>query len=58
MLQLSEYFSSVGQLVDGHVCALEEDKEEDAGLIFMKTKGRGATRWTVMEVPEVTMIKM
>lgn len=38
MLPLSEYFSSVDSLVDDHVCALEEDEEEDVGLIFSKTK--------------------
>lgn len=58
MLPLSEYFSSANHLVDNHVYDLEEDKEEDAELIFIKTKGRSVTKWTMMEVLEVTMIKM
>lgn len=59
VLPLFEYFYSADHLFDGHVCALEEDvEEEDARLIFLKVGGRGATKWTMMEVPEVTLIKM
>lgn len=57
VLPLSEYFPSVWHLVDDHICASEEDVEEEGGLVFKKTEGRGATKWTVLEVPEVTMIK-
>lgn len=55
VLPLSEYFSSVSHLVDEHVCLLEE---EDVRLIFSKIEGRVATKWTIMKVPEVRMIKM
>lgn len=58
MLSLSEYFSSTGYLDDDRICVAEEDKEEDAGLIFTKTDGKGATKWTEIEIPEVTLIKM
>lgn len=58
VLPLSEYFSSVSHLVDDHVCALEEDEEKDFELIFLKTEERGATKWTMMKVPEVILIKM
>lgn len=58
VLLLSKYFSSANPLVHGHICDLEENVEEDTRLIFMKTKGWGATKWTVMQVLEVTMIKM
>lgn len=55
---LSYYFSSVGHHIDGHVCALKEvDEAEDARLIFKKTKGRGATNSTMLELPKVTMIE-
>ena len=57
MLLSSEYFSSVGYLIDYHGCAVEEDVD-DAGLVFTRTDERGATKWTEIEIPEVTMIKM
>lgn len=57
VLPLSEYFSSVCYIDDDHVCVVEEDVE-DAELIFTETNGRGATKWTEIEIPEVTLIKM
>lgn len=44
--------------MDGHICALEEDGEvEEEGLIYRKIEGRGATNWTMFELPEVTMLE-
>lgn len=57
VLPLSEYFSSVGYLDKDCVCVVEEDVE-DARLIFTKTDGRGATKWTETKIPEVTLIEM
>lgn len=37
---------------------MEEYEEEDVGLIFTKTDGRGATKWTEVEIPEVTLINV
>jgi hypothetical protein len=56
MLPLSENFSSAGYLDDNRICAMEE--EEDDGLIFTKTDGNGATKWTEIEIPKVTLIEM
>lgn len=56
VLLLSEYFLSVGYLDEDCVCAPEEEVE-DGGLVFTKIDGRGATRWTEIEIPEVTLIK-
>lgn len=58
MLPLSENFSSVGYLDDNRICDVEEAKEEDVGLIFTKTDGKGATKWTEIEIPKVTLTKM
>lgn len=58
MLPLSENFSSAGYLDDNHICSVEEDEAEDAGLIFIKSEGKGATKWTEIEIPKVTLIKM
>ncbi|KAI5416319.1 hypothetical protein KIW84_041393 [Lathyrus oleraceus] len=55
---LSENFSSVGYLDDNRICVVEEDEEEDVGLIFTKTDGKGATKWTEIEIPKVTLIKI
>lgn len=58
VLPLSDYFSSVKHLINGNVCTLEADDEtEDARLTFKKTGGRGATNWTVLELPEVSMME-
>ena len=58
VLPLSENFSSVGYLNDNRICAVEEDEEEYVGLIFTKTDGKGDTKWTEIEIPKVTLIKM
>ena len=58
MLPLSDNFSSVGYLDDNRICAVEEEEEEDDGLIFTKTDGNGATKWTEIEIPKVTLIEM
>lgn len=55
---LSDFFSSVGHLVDGHICVVEEDDEVEEGrLIFKKTEGRGASNWIVLELPKVTVFE-
>ncbi|XP_050890983.1 uncharacterized protein LOC127096461 [Lathyrus oleraceus] len=58
MLLLSENFSSAGSLDDNRICAMEEEEEEDVGLIFTKTDGKGATKWTEIEIPKVTLIEI
>lgn len=58
MLPLSDFFSSLGHLIDGHIFSMgEDDKVEEEGLIYKKTEGRGATNWTMLELPEVTMLE-
>lgn len=58
VLPLSDCFSSIRHLVNGHICALEEDDEvEEEGLIYQRTEGRRATSWIVLELPEVTMLE-
>ncbi|XP_050909309.1 uncharacterized protein LOC127123094 [Lathyrus oleraceus] len=61
VLPLSDNFSSAGYLDDNRICAVEEEEkeeEEDDGLIFTKTDGNGATKWTEFEIPKVTLIEM
>ncbi|XP_050877043.1 uncharacterized protein LOC127080791 [Lathyrus oleraceus] len=58
VLSLSENFSSAGYLDDNRICSVEEDEEEDVELIFINTDGKGATKWTEIEIPKVTLIKM
>lgn len=50
VIPLSGYFSTDGYLDEDGVCVMEEDVE-DAGLIFKKINGRGATKWTKTEIP-------
>jgi hypothetical protein len=57
VLPLSKNFSSAGYLDDNRICAKEEE-EENIGLIFTKTDGKGATKWTEIEIPKVTLIEM
>ena len=58
VLPLSKNFSSAGYLDDNRICAVEEEEEENVGLIFTKTDGKGATKWTEIETPKVTLIEM
>ncbi|XP_050889273.1 uncharacterized protein LOC127094488 [Lathyrus oleraceus] len=59
VLPLSENFSSAGYLDDNRICVVEEEEEEENdGLIFTKTDGNGATKWTEFEIPKVTLIEM
>ena len=59
VLPLSENFLSAGYLDDNRICVVEEkEEEEEDGLIFTKTDGNGATKWTEFEIPKVTLIEM
>lgn len=58
VLPLSENFTGDGYLDDNRICDVEEDEEEDVGLIFTKTDGKGVTKWIEIEIPKVTLIKM
>ncbi|XP_050919089.1 uncharacterized protein LOC127136591 [Lathyrus oleraceus] len=58
VLPLSKNFSSASYLDDNSICAVEGDEEEDVGLIFTEANGKGATKWTEIEIPKVTLIKM
>ncbi|XP_050915899.1 uncharacterized protein LOC127130992 [Lathyrus oleraceus] len=59
VLPLSENFLSAGYLDDNRICVVEEEEEEeDDRLIFTKTDGNGATKWTEIEIPKVILIEM
>ncbi|XP_050877316.1 uncharacterized protein LOC127081075 [Lathyrus oleraceus] len=58
VLPLSDDFSSAGYLDNNRICVVEEEEEDYNGLIFTKTDGNGATKWTEFEIPKVTLIKI
>lgn len=58
VLPFSDFLSSVGHLVDGRICVVKEDDEaEKEGFSYQKAEGRGATNWTMVELPKVIMLE-
>lgn len=60
VLPLSDFFESARHLVDGHICALEEEGfgiTMEEGLVYKKIEGHELTNWTATEISEVTLLE-
>lgn len=60
VLLLSDFFESVGHLVDDQFCGLEEEGVSitvEEGLVYKKVEGQEQTNWTATHIPEVTLLE-
>lgn len=60
VLLLSDIFVSAEHLIDGKICAVEDEGVSvvvEEGLVYQKMEGQNLINWTAMEIPEVTMFE-